>query len=57
MATKVLLMLIGLVVIGGVIAARVICSIYAMRRQDYVDVSRWENEGGAVLSDNECLPY
>lgn len=57
MASKFLMLLVGLLVIGGVIAARVICSVYNVRRQDNEDVSRWENEGGAVPGERDWLPY
>ena len=56
MATKLLMVLVGLVVIGGVLAARVMCSIFALRQEDK-DLSRWNDEGGAVLSKGDYLPY
>lgn len=57
MVSKLLMLLIGLIMVGGVIAARLICSLYRVRRQDSEDVNRWENEGGAVPDEREWLPY
>ena len=57
MAGKVLMMLIAMIVVGGFIAVRVICSVYAVRRQDGEDMSRWENEGGAAAGQREWLTY
>lgn len=46
-----------MLVIVAAMAARVMYGIYAVRRQDRDAVNRWENEGGAVLDERECLPY
>jgi hypothetical protein len=63
MASKLLMLVIGLVllsglvVVGGVIAARFICSIYSVRRQRSEDASRGETEAGAVPDERQWLPY
>lgn len=54
---KLLVVLIGLVVIGSAVMVRIIVSVYAMRRHDQEDLSRWENEGGAAPNQGDYLPY